>query len=80
MIQVSGTYNKGSILLDERIDVDKPFKVIVTFMDENIDENKRLMLSDFSFAESQELLKHVKGNISDAVIEARRSECLHEPR
>ena len=73
MIQVSGTYNKGNILLDERIDIDKPVKVIVTFIDENTDENKRLMLKDFSFAKSRELLKHVKGNISDAVIEERRS-------
>ena len=74
MIQVSGTYNKGNILLDERIDIDRPVKVIVTFIDENSDESKRLMLSDFSFAKSQELLKHVKGTISDAVIEERRSE------
>ena len=74
MIQVSGTYNKGNILLDERIDIDKPVKVIVTFIDESTDENKRLVLNDFSFAKSRELLKHVKGTISDAVIEERRSE------
>jgi len=74
MIQVSGTYSKGNIQLDERIDIDKPVKVIVTFIDENADENKRLMLSDFSFAKSRASLKHVKGNISDAVIEERRSE------
>jgi hypothetical protein len=74
MIQVSGTYNKGNILLDERIDIDKPVKVIVTFIEEDNDENKRLTLNDFSFAKSRQLLKNVKGNISDAVIEERRSE------
>jgi hypothetical protein len=77
MIQISGTYDKGNILLDERIDIDKPVKVIVTFIDENTDENKRLTLNDFSFAKSRESLAHVKGTISDAVIEERRSElCL----
>lgn len=59
--------------MDERVDIDKPVKVIVTFIEENADENKRLMLNDFSFAKSRELLKHVKDSISDAVIEERRS-------
>jgi len=61
MIQVGGIY-------------DKPVKVIVTFIDEDVDESVRLTLSDFSFLRSRLLLKDVNGSISDAVIEERRSE------
>jgi hypothetical protein len=75
MIQVSGTYKNGNIQLDETIDIDKSVKVIVTFIDENINVRKeRLTLNDFSFLKSRELLKDVQGTISDAVIEERRSE------
>lgn len=35
---------------------------------------KRLLLSDFSFAESRQILKNFKGSLSDAVIEERRAE------
>jgi hypothetical protein len=74
MIQVSGTYNNGNITLDKAIAVDKPVKVIVSFAEEDIDpERTRLKLSDFSFLKSRELLKNVKGSLSDAVIEERRS-------
>lgn len=74
MIQLSGTYNNGSITLDEPINVEKPVKVLVTFADEDITvKQKRLTLDDFSFAKSRELLKDVKVILSDAVIEERRS-------
>jgi len=74
MIQVSGTYNNGNILLDETITVDKPVKVIVTFVDQDFDIlEKRLTLNDFSFLKSREQLKGVKGNVSDAVITERRT-------
>ena len=74
MVQLSGTYENGHITLDKEISTDKPVKVLVTFMDEIIEKKERLSFNDFSFAESQELLKDVKGSISDAVIEERRSE------
>jgi len=74
MVQMSGTYNNGSITLDKPVNVDKPVKVLVTFIDDDIAiENKRLTINDFSFLKSRELLKDVKGSISDAVIEERRS-------
>jgi hypothetical protein len=74
MIQVSGTYNNGNITLDKAIIVDKPVKVIVSFAEEDIDLGKtRLKLGDFSFLKSRELLKNVKGSLSDAVMEERRS-------
>jgi hypothetical protein len=74
MVQISGTYNKGTITLDKIVAVDKPVKVIVMFDEEDIAvEKERLSINDFSFLQSRELLKDVKGNLSDAVIEERRS-------
>ena len=73
MVQLSGTYENGHITLDKEIAVDKPVKVLVTFLDEEVEKKKRLTLDDFSFAKSRELLKDVKGSLSDAVIEERRS-------
>ncbi|HEY4324801.1 MAG TPA: hypothetical protein VGN20_12475 [Mucilaginibacter sp.] len=74
MIQISGTYNKESLTLDTPLKVDKPVKVLVMFDEKDIDVNeKRLSISDFSFLKSRELLKEVKGTISDAVIDERRS-------
>lgn len=75
MIQVSGTYDNGNITLDETMSLDKPMKVIVTFVDDDPNiEKKRLTFSDFSFLKSRDLLKNVKGPLSDAVIDERRSE------
>ena len=75
MVQVSGTYNKGTITLDKIVAVDKPVKVIVMFDEEDITiEKERLSINDFSFLKSRELLKDVKGDLSDAVIEERRSQ------
>jgi hypothetical protein len=77
MIQLSGTYDNGTITLDEPIATEKPVKVLVTFVDEDIAvEPKRLTLDDFSFAKSRDLLKDVKGSISDALIQERRSYLL----
>jgi len=48
----------------------KPIKVKVTFEE---DKKERLELSDFSFAETQDLLKDFKGSFSDEVIEEKRN-------
>ena len=75
MIQVKGTYNNGNITLDRAVGVSKPVKVTVTFDEEDlIVEERRLTINDFSFLKSRELLKNVKGNLSDAVIDERRSD------
>lgn len=75
MVQLSGTYDNGTVVLDKPVLVDKPVKVLVTFMDEDIQSvNKRLTLKDFSFAKSRELLKDVHTDIAEAVIEERRSQ------
>jgi len=75
MVAIRGTYQKGYVKLEEEFLSDDPVKVIVTFLEEkeNVVE-KRLMLSDFHFAESQELLKNIKGSLGDSIIEERRSE------
>jgi hypothetical protein len=73
MIQVRGTYDNGTITLDETMAIDKPVKVIVTFIEDGSVEDRRLTLEDFSFLQSRHLLKDVKGNLSDAVIDERRS-------
>ena len=78
MIAINGTYFNGQVQIEEPIETQKPMKVIVTFLDE-VEKTtvnaqpKRLKFSDFSFAKSRELLKDMKGNLSDAVIEERRS-------
>jgi len=43
---------------------------VVTFEDES---KSSLTLSDFSFLETQDLLKYYKGSFSEEVIEERRS-------
>jgi hypothetical protein len=74
MVQLNGTYDKGNIILDKEISFDRPVKVVVTFMDEDVTvEKKRLTGDDFSFAKSRELLKNLHTSLSDAVIEERRS-------
>jgi len=69
MLRVNGTYYNGKLQLDKPVRTKKPMKVVVTFEDIN---NQRLNLSDFSFIESQELLKDYKGSFSDEVIEERQ--------
>ena len=73
MIALTGTYHDGRLELDEPIEVDKPVKVIVTFLEEtkSLEQDKKDIRERFSFAESRELLKDYKGSLSDAVIEER---------
>ena len=75
MVQLSGTYDNGTITLDKPVLLDKPVKVLVTFMDEDIpNQEARLKWDDFSFSKSRELLKDVHIDISASIIEERRSE------
>ena len=78
MIAINGTYYNGQLQIEEEIKTQKPMKVIVTFLEEveptkKEEKKEGLKLSDFSFAESRELLKDMKGSLSEAVIEERRS-------
>ncbi len=70
MTTITGTYYNGHLKLERPIKTKKPIKAKVTFEE---DKKERLELSDFSFAETQDLLKDFKGSFSDEVIEERRN-------
>ena len=72
MLQLSGTYYQGKVHLEKVVPTDHPIKVVVMFEEDINVGSAALKLSDFSFAKSRELLKNVKGSISDSVIEERR--------
>jgi len=76
MIALNGTYYNGHLELDSPVKSDKPLRVIVTFLEENIEleEKKKPKKQRFSFQRSRELLRNYKGSLSDAVIEERREE------
>ena len=77
MLAIMGTYENGVIKLDEEPKGASFSKVVVTFLEENKEINKedvpRLRLEDFHFAQSREALKNIKGSLSDAATEERRS-------
>jgi hypothetical protein len=74
MIAVNGTYENGIVRLDRQIRARKSVKVIVTFLDEDLQNDpKRLTLKDFSYLKSREKSKRFTGSLSDAVIEERKS-------
>ena len=73
MTQLSGTYFEGIVRLDKSLRTSKPLKVTVVFEEDFEMKNERLSLSDFSFLETQELLKDYKGSFSEEVITERRS-------
>mgnify|MGYP002476732826 CR=1 FL=1 len=70
METLTGTYYNGKLKLDKPFLPKKPAKVIVIIVEE--DEESSLSLSDFSFSETQELLKDCNTSFSDEVIEERR--------
>ena len=75
MLAVSGTYQNGQINLDKEYKSKTPVRVIVTFLEDEEEKNdKKLTLSDFSFAESRKALAHYKGSFSDAVNDERHSD------
>jgi hypothetical protein len=77
MLEIKGTYKNGRILLDSNPGIDLPSKVVVTFPE--IDaitptetRDKTLQWNDFSFDRSRQLLKNLKGSLSEEVISERR--------
>ncbi len=70
MPTLTGTYYKGRLKFDKPVNFSKPVKVTVSFEEENTEV---LNLEDFSFIETQELLKDCKTSFSDEVIEERRN-------
>lgn len=70
MKKLTGTYFNGQLILDQPFDTEKPVRVSITLED----SKKDIKLSDFSFAETQKLLKDCKSSFSDEVIAERRKE------
>lgn len=74
-MKLSGIYFKGKLSLDTPFQSEKPVKVTVSFPSPKSKiKNKKLKVSDFSFLQTQELLKDYKGSFSDEVITERRNE------
>jgi len=69
MPTLTGTYYRGRLKLDKPVKFTKPVKVTVSFEEEN---KEVFSLSDFSFLETQEMLKDCNTSFSDEVIEERR--------
>jgi len=69
MTTITGTYHNGKLKLDKPLKTKKPIRVTLTFED---DDSTELKLSDFSFLETQELLKDCDSSFSDDLIEERR--------
>lgn len=75
MIAVNGTYENGVITLERKVRSKRSVKVIVTFLDEEIQhDSKRLTTKDFSFRKSREKSKGFIGSLSDDVIDDRKLE------
>ena len=72
MRKVSGTYYNGKLKLDKPVRVSKPVKVVVSF--EEQPNSDALQLGDFSFLQTQEILKDCNTSFSDEVIEERRKD------
>ena len=74
MLSIEGIYKNGEIILEEKPEVTRPVKVIVTFL-ENISKvsvEETIDLNSFSFNECRDILKDYRGSLGDAVIEERR--------
>lgn len=70
MKSLTGVYYKGRLKLDKPLKTEKPIKVTVFFEEE---KQSVLKLTDFSFLETQELLKGCESSFSDEIIEERRN-------
>ncbi|MBN1232582.1 MAG: hypothetical protein JXA60_04430 [Candidatus Coatesbacteria bacterium] len=64
MLSVRGIYQKGEIVLQEKVAFSEPMKVIVTFLDE-IPEQSDSQIKRFSFVQSRKLLSNVSESIAD---------------
>ena len=74
MLAIGGTYQNGFIKLDKEVLSENPVRVIITFLEEIVpDDKKRMNLSDFSFSQSRKITEDYKGSFSDTLIEERRN-------
>ena len=69
MLVIEGVYQNGQVLLQKKVNFTQQIKVIVTFLEE---PKEKIILDNFSFTQSREVLKDLKSSLSDGVIEERR--------
>jgi len=75
MTTLTGIYYKGKLKFDSPLKIKGPVKVRVTIEGLGEEEKKAgLNVSDFSFKETQEMLKDSNTSFSDDVINERREE------
>ena len=73
MLAVQGTYQNGSLILQEKVPFIEKVRVIVTFLEEpKKTTSKKIELANFSFSHSREILKNVNSSFSDTLVEERR--------
>jgi len=73
MLAIGGTYENGFIKLDKEVLSENPVRVIVTFLEDIVpDDKKRMNLFDFSFSQSRKITEDYKDSFSDILIEERR--------
>jgi len=71
-LTIEGIYRNGFVEMPEVINFKTPMRVLVVFVDE-VKPNRKLT-HKFSFAKSLELTRNCKGNLSDVIINERRTE------
>ncbi len=72
MLTLEGTYNNGYIELPENPVINRPVRVLITFLDDVELPKKRKLSRRFSFQKSRALFKNCTTSLSQAVIEERR--------
>ena len=71
MLSVKGTYDGKEVRLVEKIQVDHEVEVIVTFLEENLVQEKLPEKSCFHFRECRALLRGLKSSLAEDVVRDR---------
>jgi hypothetical protein len=75
MISVYGIYKDGKVVMDNNLQIEAPAKVLITFLEKvRVNAPDSIKWEDFHFDESRELLKGIKGNLSDDITKERRED------
>jgi hypothetical protein len=75
MVSVYGIYKDGKVIMDNNLQIEAPAKVLITFLEKvSLTTPNSIKWEDFHFDESRELLKGVKGNLSDDISKERRED------
>ncbi len=69
MSTITGTYHNGKLKLDKPLKTKRPIRVKLTVMEDDLGG---LKTSDFSFVETQQLLKDCDSSFAEEVVDERR--------